>query len=390
MANDNLLKKINVQTLPIEAIGGEYYVSKNNDGSSTVKTEKGLSTEEKDAIERGGTAINGKTDRIKNPASYSSITIDKDTKSIKVTAPEEVLRSPLLKQHYDEALKTIALNYRLNPDYKYALMKDSSETKTSEEWVADMDKQLKEDAPRFAAREEQKDALKEQTGLDFSDEDLTKMATVALEYNNENGETVLVKDDTRQSVPKQIAEMEAFKPIRESYDEESGTFEWKDLKEVWDRDKTSDEAILDVYKIVDEYFSKGEFTDPTEYAQMSAFYQFVEGKDPSIKWYRGAVLTAGEVLMGAWEGTAIFTQSILSAADTVGSLAGNAIEAASYATSSGESIGEAWKAAAAMAKEEHAIITRQVINGNDIRNEYYAKGIFLNERFMNDTKAYIF
>ena len=55
-----------------------------------------------------------------------------------------------------------------------------------------------------------------------------------------------------------------------------------------------------------------------------------------------------------------------------------------------KAFGEAWKAAAAMAKEEHAIITRQVINGNDIRNEYYAKGIFLNERFMNDTKAYIF
>lgn len=347
MANDNSLKKINIQTLPIEAIGGEYYVSKSNDGSSTVKTEKGLSAEEKDALERGGTAISGKTDRIKNPASYSSITIDKDTKSIKVTAPEEVLRSPLLKQNYDEALKTIALNYRLNPEYKYALMRDSSETKTSEEWIADMDKQLKEDAPRFAAREEQKDTLKEQTGLDFSDEDLTKMATVALEYNNESGETVLVKDDTRQSVPKQIAEMEAFEPIRESYDEESGTFEWKDLKEVWDRDKTSDEAILDVYKIVDEYFSKSEFTDPTEYAQMSAFYQFVEGKDPSIKWYRGAVLTAGEVLMGAWEGTANFAQSILSAADTIGTLAGNAIEAASYATSSGESIGEAWQAAKA-------------------------------------------
>jgi len=56
-----------------------------------------------------------------------------------------------------------------------------------------------------------------------------------------------------------------------------------------------------------------------------------------------------------------------------------------------EAFGKAWKEAKEMAKAEHTFITRQVVKGNEIRNEFYATaGIFLNERFMEKDKVAIF
>ena len=56
-----------------------------------------------------------------------------------------------------------------------------------------------------------------------------------------------------------------------------------------------------------------------------------------------------------------------------------------------EAFGKAWEAAKEKATVEHTYIERTVINGNDIRYEFYAKsGIFLNERFMEVDKVYIF
>ena len=55
-----------------------------------------------------------------------------------------------------------------------------------------------------------------------------------------------------------------------------------------------------------------------------------------------------------------------------------------------EPFGEAWKKAKELATKEHCGIFRQVVCGEDIRNEFYARGIFLNERFYSPEKLYIF
>lgn len=53
--------------------------------------------------------------------------------------------------------------------------------------------------------------------------------------------------------------------------------------------------------------------------------------------------------------------------------------------------GDAWRKAKELAKAEQCGIFRQVVYGENIRNEYYAKGgIFLNERFYEPDKLYIF
>lgn len=56
-----------------------------------------------------------------------------------------------------------------------------------------------------------------------------------------------------------------------------------------------------------------------------------------------------------------------------------------------EAFGKAWKQAVEIAKSEHTEITRQVVCGDDIRNEFYAVGgIFLNDRFYDKNKVKIF
>ena len=56
-----------------------------------------------------------------------------------------------------------------------------------------------------------------------------------------------------------------------------------------------------------------------------------------------------------------------------------------------EAFGKAWKQAKEVATREHTCITRQVIKGENIRNEYYTKaGFFQNDRFYNKEDAKIF
>ena len=56
-----------------------------------------------------------------------------------------------------------------------------------------------------------------------------------------------------------------------------------------------------------------------------------------------------------------------------------------------ECFGKAWHDAMEMAKAEHAVIWRSVVKPNgDISYEFYAHGCFLNERYYEPRKAYIF
>ena len=51
-----------------------------------------------------------------------------------------------------------------------------------------------------------------------------------------------------------------------------------------------------------------------------------------------------------------------------------------------EAFGNAWKQAVALAKEEHAMITRAVI-GVDVRYDFYTTaGVFLSDRFFDEYK----
>lgn len=241
----------------------------------------------------------------------SSISLDKNTGKITVTAPSMALKNEVFKKTYDEALKIISQNYKLNPDYAYKLMADSDEEKTSEEWIDDFNSDFGDVVAGAVAREEEKRKVKEKDGVDLSDEDVTKMYSIALEYRDLDGKTVQVKDETIQSLPERIKNLNAFSNL-EGWDEDSHGVTWGNLKKVWDREKTKDEDIHEVFDAVDDYFTQGDFSNPSEYAEMVAFREFINGKDPSTAFLRGVVETTGEVLYGAIVGLADPSLDILS------------------------------------------------------------------------------
>lgn len=55
-----------------------------------------------------------------------------------------------------------------------------------------------------------------------------------------------------------------------------------------------------------------------------------------------------------------------------------------------EAWGEAWKNAVAEAKRVQCGIFRQIVSGEKIQNQFFAKGMFLDERVYAQDKLYIF
>lgn len=273
----------------------------------------------------------------------TSIALNKNTGDIMVSAPQKVLDSPLVKENYEPALKTLSESYKRDSSYKFALMANSDEMKTAEEWVSDLNESLKKEAPRYYEREETKDEIESSAGVRLNDKQLTKRSTVAVEYDDGNGNTVLVKDDTMQAIPASAMSLDVFKNLK-GWDEEEHVVSWGELKKVWDRDKVSDEAILDLYKFVDEYFAKGDFSNPDELAEMMALNTFITRKDPSVNFWRGAAEVLGETIGGIITGAATFDAGVLSSFETIGNWFANMLESTSMRIS-GVDADTAWKEA---------------------------------------------
>lgn len=285
----------------------------------------------------------------------TSISLNKDTGKITVSAPKDILKNAAVKENYGKVLEELSKAYKTDPTQKFALMKDSDETKTVEDWVKDLEKSFKEEAPRIQQREELKVEYKDKDGVDLSDEDIIKMFTVAVDYNDENGETVKVTKNTLQAIPLKLMKLPVFKNLK-GYDEETHTVRWEDLSEVYNRDNTSDEDILDLYKAVEEYFEKGDFSDSTEYAEMTALATFLKRKDPSVNFWRGAGETVGNMILGIVTGAASFDVSVLSAGETFGNWVANILEGSAGATSM-----EEFKAGYEAAKSDDGTFVRDYL-----------------------------
>lgn len=306
-------------SVPIELITDEYYVVKDNSGKTTTKLAKDLTASDINVLAQGGMSKTGKTYLSKNPGAGSKMTLNKDTGKVTITAPELAFKNEAFTEQVDNVAKSISQNYRLNKDYKYAMMKDSEETKTAEEWLEDFNKDMPSMVEQAYTFEKIKDDTRKKDGVELSDEDVVKMNSVALEYNDRDGKTVLVKDDTMQALPEKVKNLNVFKNLN-GWDENSHMVSWGNLKEEWSRDKHSDEDILEVFKVVDEYFAKKDFSNATEYAEMSALQQFIYGKDPDVGFWRNVAETTGETMLGVITGAAAFDVGVLSAIEAIANI----------------------------------------------------------------------
>lgn len=254
----------------------------------------------------------------------ASISLNTDTGNIEVSAPRSFLDSTYYKEQYKPALLTMSQNYKLNPEYKYALMTDSDEQKTTGDWVKEFNDSFTKEVTNFLGREKIRRDIKNADNVELDDEGLIKMNTVAIEYLDDSGQTVKVTDDTLQSLPERIKNMAAFKNLN-GWDKDKHTVSYKDLSEAWDREKVSDQDILDVYAEVENYFSRGDFSDPHEYAEMRAFENFIEKTNPHAGFFRGTADVVNNIgysmLTGAsnlWVKISELTEGLFNASGRLG------------------------------------------------------------------------
>ena len=238
----------------------------------------------------------------------TSISLDTSTGNVKIDAPKVYFNTQSYKEKVKPVLETISQNYKLNSDYKYALLNGNNETKTSEEWVKDIEKDLPQyvsDAMQFQAI---KDETKQKTGLDLTDEQVIKMSSVAID-RQQDGSVIKVSDDTVQSLPEVIKNLAAFKNLQGW---QNGEVTYKNLMESWNRENTSDEDILQVYDSVSDYFNRGEYKDADEYAEMVAFAQFIESQHPETGFWRGVGDWISNAFVGIVTGAAEFDVGLAS------------------------------------------------------------------------------
>lgn len=303
---------------------------KNSDGTSytipySVAKESGLVSNQEDFVSaknRTGYRTNdgGYTTDYSKAGFRTGISLNKDTGNVQIDAPKMLFSTQSYQEKIKPVLETISQNYKLNPEYKYALLNGDEDTKTSEDWVKEIEKELPEWVSATLSNQKVKDQVKQDTGLDLSDEQLIKMSSVALE-RQADGSIIQVKDDTIQSLPEVIKNLPAFKNLQGW---QNGEVTYKDLMESWNRENTSDEDILKVYDTVSDYFKKGEFTDADEYAEMVAFSQFISEKHPETGFWRGVGDWVSDLFYNAWAGTAKFDVGVLNTLEGVANFAGTA------------------------------------------------------------------
>lgn len=321
-----------------DAIAYEYYDEDGNLIGSQRETKGGESIKVGDTIyqkEDGGWTKDAAAAKV-------SVSLDRKSGKITIDAPSVIYNSDAIGKDYDVALKTISRMYRADPKQKFALLQNSDESKTAEDWIKDIEKNLKDDAPRIIARENIKQEHLDNAGVKLTDKDLVKMNTAAVEYNDENGQVVKVSGNTLQVIPDSLMTLPAFKNLESKRDSDSHTVKWKDLSEVWNRDNTSDEDILEVYNAVEKYFKDKDFTDPTEYAEMTAMATFLRQQDPSVNFWRGTGEVLGNAIAGIFSGAAAFDVGLLSAAEGGMNWLGN-MGSTIFAAEQGADWGEAWE-----------------------------------------------
>lgn len=238
----------------------------------------------------------------------TSITLDKSTGNVKIDAPKIYFDTQSYKEKVKPVLETISQNYKLNPDYKYALLNGDNETKTSEDWVKEIEKEIPQYVTQSLQMQAIKDETKKNTGLDLNDEQVIKMSSVAID-RQQGGSVIKVSDDTVQSLPESVKNLAAFKNLQGW---QNGEVTYKNLMDSWNRENTSDEDILQVYDTVGDYFKKGEYTDPDEYAEMVAFAQFIDNQHPETGFWRGVGDWISNIFVGIVTGAAEFDVGVAS------------------------------------------------------------------------------
>lgn len=233
----------------------------------------------------------------------TSISLDKSTGNIKISAPKFITDMPEFKQTFDEDfLKEASQAYKLNPDYKITIMEGEEEKEiTIPEYVEKLNSSLSNFMENHKLANEQRALYAQKYGAKAQN-----MSDTYIQMANQYDKATYIPDivfnvnffgdDASKGNP--------FRTLQNELDEDGGISVEK-LKEVYTRSNlgraelagllaTIDGALEGSNWSPDEYYKDGEGNDvynrasAKEAAKLLAFRNFILSHDPEAEWWQQA------------------------------------------------------------------------------------------------------
>lgn len=250
-----------------------------------------------------------------------SVTLDKKTGDITVSAPDSVLGEDWFKEQFseNENLKKLSQAYKLNPDYAYETTDENGNTvyKKAEELVNEYDAGLKKAIEDLQTLYSERDRVLLPVYGTKVDKMSTEDIRTALTPTYNVGD-IKVTNSTVISLPDFLLNHPIFgKQIKAlgTFNAEEGTVQRGDFMDnFWNRNKNSEltaERIQELYQnlgtnlqysswdnvVEDDYERHGS----NQAAREIAFRNFIQGQDPEADF----LLTAGDAVTGIIGGVGI-------------------------------------------------------------------------------------
>lgn len=242
-----------------------------------------------------------------------SVNLNKDTGKITVMAPEYVTNRVEFKEQILPQLKDLSAAYKQNKDVKIASTVDNKEY-TVEEWVNQIRDSITDEGylSRAADIESLNNKMREAGYTDWDD----KASSIYL-YGNNEALSAEANDFTRVYVS-DFGGVNYFKNM-ESFDADTGTISLKDFKEWYNREKKSDEDILEIHEgvtgadaeigIRDEegnltkvFERSAVTTDAETIARRHALAKLVENKAPEMSAWQNIGDNTASIARGVADG----------------------------------------------------------------------------------------
>lgn len=253
-----------------------------------------------------------------------SITLDKNTGNIKVSAPKDIYESEAFKQVFKSSdLEALSRAYKTNP----AVRVETSEGEMI--GVEDMVKMLDADAKKFAKNVANEAAVKSLLTESFgenvgsiSQNQIIRMGASGDLENQQETESLI-------SIPKTVSAMFPRLFDLSSFADDSvkqGDF----FENFYNLSKTSREDITRLRKTIDDYFENGDFSDLDEFSKMYALRDFIYTYEPEAGFWEQEGLKWGAAGEGAARGLAGFTAGGIALVQGASDLLVNAMEGTTW------------------------------------------------------------
>lgn len=230
------------------------------------------------------------TDILKLPMKFS---LDTESGNIKLSAPKEITETESFKQVFSQdTLTRLSQNYKLNQDYKVAVMEtdpESGEKKerqiTIEEYVARLNDDLKNYQSNLVSIRKARNNIRYKYGDKVDNLNESQMAMW------------LQKPTSGIYLPKTVFNVSSFgdpklgNPLKSLIGKEGidGSYSLDDFKEVFTRDNFGRTELMGLLAVIDGTLRESEWNTPEsadEAAKLLALREYVVANHPEGEWYQ--------------------------------------------------------------------------------------------------------